>query len=85
MRFGNQAATSIELSPRQYAQEIASLSTLESRRAALSVVPEHLRAMVQTHLTIRYEWKKYHERQAENRQPAGSGTPMDEDGCPGVE
>ena len=39
-----------EKRPRQWAHEICQLPTREERRAHLNKVPEHLRAMVETHV-----------------------------------
>ena len=44
-----------ELWPRQYAKQIAAMKSLAERRAAVEAVPEHLRPIVKTHLTIRAE------------------------------
>jgi len=48
-----------ELWPRQYAKQIAAMKSLAERRAAVEAVPEHLRQIVKTHLTIRAERVKY--------------------------
>jgi len=48
-----------ELWPRQYATQIAAMKSLAERRAAVEAVPEHLRPMVKTHLTIRAERVKH--------------------------
>ena len=48
-----------ELWPRQYAAQIAAMKSLAERRAAVEAVPEHLRQIVKTHLTIRAERVKY--------------------------
>jgi len=47
-----------ELWPRQYAAQIAAMKSLSERRAAVEAVPEHLRPIVKTHLTIRAERMK---------------------------
>ena len=47
-----------ELWPRQYAEQIAAMKSLAERRAAVEAVPEHLRPIVKTHLTIRAERMK---------------------------
>ena len=44
-----------ELWPRQYASQIAAMKSLVERRSAVEAVPEHLRPIVKTHLTIRAE------------------------------
>lgn len=41
-----------QLWPRQYAAQIVKLETKDERRAALAQVPEHLRALVRTHVEI---------------------------------
>jgi len=48
-----------ELWPRQYAAQIAAMKSLAERRAAVEAVPEHLRPIVKTHLTIRAERVRY--------------------------
>jgi len=48
-----------ELWPRQYAKQIAAMKSLAERRAAVEAVPEHLRPIVKTHLTIRAERVKH--------------------------
>jgi len=48
-----------ELWPRQYAAQIAAMKSLAERRAAVEAVPEHLRPIVKTHLTIRAERVKH--------------------------
>lgn len=48
-----------DLWPRQYATQIAAMKSLAERRAAVEAVPEHLRQIVKTHLTIRAERVKY--------------------------
>jgi len=48
-----------ELWPRQYAEQIAAMKSLAERRAAVEAVPEHLRPIVKTHLTIRAERVKH--------------------------
>jgi hypothetical protein len=40
-----------EIRPRQYAAQIAALTTRQQRVAALDKVPEHFRALVVTHVT----------------------------------
>lgn len=44
--------------PRQYARQIAVLKTIDERRAALARVPEHLRALVRTHVEIAWNHPK---------------------------
>ena len=59
--------------PRQWAAEIFVLKTLAERRAALAQVPEHMRALVETHLTIAWERKRHAARNKANallQQPA---------------
>ena len=41
-----------ELRPRQYAAQILEMSTIEERRAALLLVPEHLRELTRAHVQI---------------------------------
>lgn len=41
--------------PRSYAFEIAAMTTREERREAIGRVPEHLRAMVMTHVIAIFE------------------------------
>ena len=41
-----------EKRPRHYAAEISQLTTREQRRDALSQVPEHWRALIETHVRI---------------------------------
>jgi len=48
-----------ELWPRQYASQIAAMKSLAERRAAVEAVPEHLRPIVKTYLTIRAERVKH--------------------------
>lgn len=48
-----------EKTPRQWAKEIAALPVLSERRAKLNEVPENLRAIVETHLTITWAHKKH--------------------------
>ena len=48
-----------ELWPRQYAAQIAAMKSLSERRAAVEAVPEHLRPIVKTYLTIRVERVKH--------------------------
>ena len=61
-----------ELSPRQWAAQIARLKSLQARREALESVPERFRGLVKAHLALRYERIK-HERdknaQAEQGNP----------------
>lgn len=38
--------------PRHFAAQIVAMATKEERRAALEQVPEHLRALVRTHVEI---------------------------------
>lgn len=49
--------TTPEKPPRQWAAEIAALPTLEARRQRLDQVPEHLQALVKTHLKNAWERK----------------------------
>lgn len=42
----------LEAWPRQYARQITAMRTREERIAALAEVPEHLRALVRTHVEI---------------------------------
>ncbi len=65
VKSGKAAPTSTEPSPRQYAQRIAILPTLQKRREALARVPKHLQELVKTHLSIRHERLKYEKEQAE--------------------
>ncbi len=65
MKSGKAPPTSTELSPRQYAQRIATLPTLQKRRDALERVPKHLQELVKSHLSIRHERLKYEKEQAE--------------------
>lgn len=45
--------------PRQYAQDICELPTREQRRQALAEAPEHLRVMVESHVTKAFnDWKQ---------------------------
>jgi len=48
-----------EKPPRQWALEISQLPTPEERRARLDDVPENLRPIVKTHLTNKWEHKKF--------------------------
>lgn len=42
----------LSMRPRDYAADIAALSSLEERRAALQQVPEHWQELVKTHVRI---------------------------------
>ncbi|WP_347505192.1 hypothetical protein [Pseudomonas anguilliseptica] len=44
--------------PRQYARQIVAMQTKEQRRSALEEVPEHLRALVRTHVEIAWNHPK---------------------------
>lgn len=44
--------------PRQYAAQILALQAIDERRAALSEVPEHLRALVRRHVEITWNHPK---------------------------
>ena len=52
----NGRAFEMEKRPRHYAAEIVRLRTLDQRRAALELVPEHLRELTAAH--IRNEWQR---------------------------
>lgn len=44
--------------PRKYAQEIQELKSIDERRAALALVPEHFQKMVKEHLMDAYLRRK---------------------------
>jgi len=51
------SAGRVQIRPRQYAQSIIAMKSLEARRAALKEVPEYLRAMVGCYLLMWWERK----------------------------
>lgn len=57
-QYGLPALQKKQKKPRQYAAEIANLSTLPARRNALANVPPEFQELVKTHLTNIFNFKK---------------------------